>query len=393
MSNFDYGDETTSYGEVKPFKPRDGGSPQRNPAMTRPSGQQDSVVTSLRKRVTNSVAVKEPEKGLIEEIFASSSMDELNEVMDDSSYSRPDTDTSLKVIKRYIDGKREELAYGLDHPSWGPKFSPKSHKRSRSNPVTRTFSKGRSRDEDVLEPVQRMDKQDQMIAANLEQSHRYSRYSGLYIGSAIVSFCIVLAALVVDYSIIKQFWHQAMVNEYMQLPPELAQSVTFKSLQVLFATIGIHLVLRHLPRWAIAGFTGVVFLLTMAMMLSLGFLYAHNSLPNDSQATIEGRDTNSSGLGDMLSTMGLQPETATAAAETAPVELPAWMEQLAVYDALGWMISLSVIFLIVASVGALFLLWSEHNVRNWTIAKEYRTRSYHTTRLRRAESMALQLSS
>jgi hypothetical protein len=197
----------------------------------------------------------------------------------------------------------------------------------------------------------------------------------------------------VDYSIIKEFWHQAMVNEYMQLPPELAQSVTFKSLQVLFATIGIHLVLRHLPRWAIAGFTGVVFFLTMAMMLSLGFLYAHNSMPNDNQATIEGRDTSSSGLGDMISSMGLQPDTAAETSERAAIELPQWMEQLALYDALGWMVSLSVIFLIVASVGALFLLWAEHNVRNWIIAKEYRTRSYQTARLRRAESMALQLSS
>ena len=387
MSNFGR-DNTRSSDKPIPFP----GS--ENPAMAgRLEQKQTPIRTSMKKRATNWFSVNDPEEGLIEEIFASSSMNELNGIMDDNSYVQPDTDTSVKVIKRYIEGKREELSYDLDHPSWGPKFSPKSHKRSKPSFTARAFSRGRGRNEDALEPTQQMDKQDQRIAANLEQSHRYSRYSSLYIGAGIVSFLIVIAALVVDYSIIKQFWYQAMVNEYMQLPPELASSVTFKSLQVLFATIGIHLVLRHLPRWAIAGFTGVVFLLTMAMMISLGFLYAHNSLPNDNQATIDGRDTGSSGLGEMLSSMGLQPDTTSAATERAPVELPAWMEQLAVYDALGWMISLSVIFLIVASVGALFLLWSEHNVRNWTIAKEYKTRNYHTARLRRAESMALQLTS
>ncbi len=403
MSDFRNTQGHAEYGAVEQFpnqEPQERGKRHREMRnATRPT-----IGQAMYDRMYDAVVKKDPEEGLIDEIMAIRCQEELAMRSNGQVELYPDEATAKLAVQQYIDGKREELSQELDHPTWGPRFNYRNYKRGKGGLSGRGNSKGglfrRNKDEDeyangdqgsMIEPSRQMHKQDRMIAANVEQSRRYHRFTGLYLGSAVVSILIVAAALFVDYNIIKEFWHQAMVNEYMQLPPELANSVTFKSFQVLFATIGIHLVLRHLPRWALAGFTGLLFLMTMGMMLSIGFLYAHNSLPNDNQATLAGRDTSTTAIGDALTSLGLQGDATEASSAASEVVLPAWLEQLAVYDAMGWMIALSAIFLIVASVGALFLLWAEHNIRNFTVAREYRTRQYQTERLRRAESIALQL--
>ncbi|TNE57331.1 MAG: hypothetical protein EP340_08990 [Alphaproteobacteria bacterium] len=329
--------------------------------------------------------------GLLDEVFVSDLVDEVWEKI--HSDSQLTQEKAYELIRNRADNLRSELVELAYSRKGGLEFSiDESEQRRAENPNLIERGKGSLQNKSkALYNYNSKTAADRVISKNLELSRRFSKFQSIYFGGAIACVMIVVAALFVDFHIIKEFWHSAMVNEYMQLPPELAGSVWFKSFQVLFATIGIHLFLRILPVWGRNLFVGAIFALTVAMMLSLGFLYAHNSLPNDNQATIEGRDTSRSSLGSALESLGLEPENTSVNASRPPVELPQWMEQLAVYDAFGWMLSLSVIFFLVASIGALFLIWAEEGVQKFAVGRDYQNRLVRTERLRRLDSLAFQL--
>lgn len=347
---------------------------------------------------------RQPQKDLMDEILAMSAMDELRGVLGETDDTMHDIDTTRDAIQHFIDSKRIVLSQELTKPSWGPRISVRDYKRGKDR-VGKRLSKGlgifrgggNNHDRSAaLEPNRLMHEQDQEISFNLEQARRYSHFLWLYMVAAIASIAIVSAALLVDYSILKEFWHQAMMNEYMMVPAELQDSVSLKALQVLFATIGIHLVLRHLPNWMIAGFTGVIFVMTVLMMIAIGFLYAHKTLPVENQATMNGETTEESGLLGALADSGIMTGSDPAdETEGGPIGqgLSEFFDAdtLAWVDAVGWLVALTAIFLVVASIGALFLLWGEHNIRNFILARDYSNRKYETERLRYAESVALQI--
>lgn len=348
----------------------------------------------------------DPQKDLMDEVLAMTAMAKLRGVLGETDDTVHDIDTTREAIQHFIDAKRIVLSQELTRPSWGPRISVRDYKRGRDR-VGKRLSKGlgvfrggnghhdRS---NALEPNRLMHEQDQEISFNLEQARRYSHFLWLYLAAALASLGIVAAALTVDYSILKEFWHQAMMNEYMMVPAELQDSVSLKALQVLFATIGLHLVLRHLPNWMIAGFTGVIFIMTVLMMLAIGFLYAHKTLPVENQATVNGETTEESGLLGALAESGIMTGSDPDAEEAAGGPIGQGLsdffdaDTLAWVDAVGWLVALTAIFLVVASIGALFLLWGEHNIRNFILARDYSNRKYETQRLRYAESVALQIS-
>jgi hypothetical protein len=354
--------------------------------------EEESNKSSGRKSRGNPEELNmDAEAGLLEEVFVSDLVDEVWEKID--SDSQLTQEKAYELIRNRADNLRSELVEPAYSKKKGIEFSINEGNQRRAESPS-MFDRGKGSMSTKAKSLYNYNTKasaDKVISKNLEMSRRFSKFEGIYLFSGIASVVIVIAALFVDFHIIREFWHQAMVNEYMQLPPELNNSVLFKSFQVLFATIGIHLFLRILPNWGRNLFVSLVFVMTMAMMLSLGFLYAHNSLPNDNKATIEGRDTANSGLGDMLSSMGLQPDNTSVNATSAPIELPAWMEQLAVYDAFGWMMSLSVIFFLVASIGALFLIWAEENAQKFAVGRDYENRLVRTERMRRLDSLAFQL--
>jgi hypothetical protein len=356
-------------------------------------------------KLGSSLRKKRPDEGLMDEILAVAPMEELRRVVGSSQETEHDVDSVKDALGLYIDSRRVVLSQDLTKPSWGPKIRTRNFKRGKAKVGTKArgmMSFGRKNDaevafdrHEVLEPTRLMHDQDQAISFNLEQSRRYHQFLWLYLGAALASVVIVTAALSVDYSILKEFWYQAMMNEYMMVPPELLSSVPLKALQVLFATIGIHLVLRHMPRWVVTGFTAIIFVMTVGMMLAIGFLYAHKTLPADNQATLAGETTEQSGLFGSLEdsgvSMGAGSDDENVGVITNAFEGVFSSEDLAIIDAIGWLVALTMIFLVVASIGALFMLWGEHNIRNFILARDYRERKFETERLRLAEAVALQI--
>lgn len=386
------------------------GGNRQNTDNASPMERIGESIANFFGRLGSSKRNKDPQFGLMGEVLAMNAMGELRNVLGDSHETMHDIETTRHAMQHYIDSKRVVLSQELTKPSWGPKIAQRDFKRGKKKIGRGMFNRLRSllsRDENrrnadrsaTLEPDYLMHQQDQEISFNLEQSRRYSHFLWLYFSAAIASVAIVAAALTVDYSILKEFWHQAMMNEYMMVPPELQDSVSLKALQVLFATIGIHLVLRHAPDWMVTMFTGVIFVMTVLMMIAIGFLYAHKTLPVENQATVNGESTEDSGLLGALANSGIT--VGSGSAREGDEETGAIVdrlsgvfdaETLAWVDAVGWLVALTAVFLVVASIGALFLLWGEHNIRNFILARDYSNRRYETARLRYAESVALQVS-
>lgn len=349
---------------------------------------------------------------LIDEILATEQITSLKSALRAEDHDRVshDLDSAKGALQRYIAFQRFYLSRELTRPSWGPKIRKEPFSRQRKSKLKKNglFSFGKSAEVEVdhniiLEPNTDINEETKAIAFNLEQSSRYFDFIWLYVGAALASVAVVIAALSVDYSILKEFWHQAMMNEYMVVPAELQSSVGLKALQVLFATIGIHLVLRNMPNWVVTTFTAGLFLMTVMMMIAVGFLYAHSSLNAENEATFKGQTTEDSGLFGSLEDAGVdvagKSQSASGAEDGDGKVMQAfeWMfgsvgaESLNAIDAVARLVALTMIFLVVASIGALFMLWGEHNVKNFIIARRHIKRQHDTERLRLAEQVLLQV--
>lgn len=150
---------------------------------------------------------------------------------------------------------------------------------------------------------------------------------------------IFFLALFVDYNIIHEFWVRMLSNEFMEVPVAMVTSVMMKSLQVLFATLSIHYLISHLGHKGRVAYVAFIFVLTSMMVGGIGLLYAYGSLPIETQSATVQQFVE--GLG-IKSTAPIS-ENATAVAALKP------------YETYVWMSSLSVLFYIVASIGALAL--------------------------------------
>ena len=71
----------------------------------------------------------------------------------------------------------------------------------------------------------------------LQASAQNARQMPMHVMAILVGILIFAGALFVDYTIVSEFWTRALANEFLELPGSLADSVGFKSLQVLFAAI------------------------------------------------------------------------------------------------------------------------------------------------------------
>lgn len=169
---------------------------------------------------------------------------------------------------------------------------------------------------------------------------------------------LFVTALVVDFYIVKEFWTWALSNENGDLQNALRDSVVFKSLQVVFATMAIHFMLTNIGAVGRGIYATFIALLAMAMITGVGLLWATNSLPPG--ATLFGVDIHgsASAVNDTLRQLGLD---APAVAPNGDGVLTG--ESIKTYQSLIWLSALSVLFLIVASIGALSL---EIAIRNFT---------------------------
>ncbi len=184
-----------------------------------------------------------------------------------------------------------------------------------------------------------------------ETLHRRIHGSGAsthHLSAIVLGLSVFIIALFVDYNIIHEFWTRALANEFMEVPPALATSVTFKSMQVLFATLAVHYLISHIGHGGRVAYSLFIFALTAAMVMGIGLLWANNSLPPG--AKVFGVDVNQSAqsIDAFAKSMGI----ATPAHTEAPTSELAWLKQ---YEAPIWLFSLGVIFLVVASIGAMSL--------------------------------------
>ncbi|MBO6542679.1 MAG: hypothetical protein JJ939_08525 [Alphaproteobacteria bacterium] len=223
------------------------------------------------------------------------------------------------------------------------------------------------------------DDQRQQINTNFLASQRAARFRPYYFGAIVFTVVVAFAALFVDYMIVTEFWTRALSNEFLELPGTLAGSVAFKSLQVLFATLAAHIFIEHMSGFGRAVFVRALFILALTMLGGVGMLLALMSLPAG-MADV-GLGGPGASLGSALSSLGIETEAAREAvvAQTS-------LDQMRAYQPVFWMASLSVIFLVVTGVAALFLHYAVNNLRKIFETRDFVERKADMARLAALEA-------
>lgn len=159
--------------------------------------------------------------------------------------------------------------------------------------------------------------------------------------AVVLGLLVFATALVVDYNIIHEFWVRVLSNEFMEVPDALSMSVVMKSLQVLFATLSIHYLFSHIGHKGRVAYVVFVFILTASMIGGVGLLYAQSSMPTETTATSET-------IQKFAEKLGVDAPKVTVTEESASAAVSQYKEYI-------WLSALSVLFFIVASIGALSL--------------------------------------
>jgi len=287
----------------------------------------------------------------------------------------------------------ERLKTPVDEPSWGPDWVRHGERVAARNQrskglLAHVFSRKNKDDDDKEEEPSRPALNDKdaddaaIIARNMEKSRQVAHYKPLYIAAAVLSLCIVLISMFVDYHIIREVWTRALANEFMVVPPALQSSVVFKSLQVVFAVLIVHFMLK------ITGVTGrntmiaAAFVLAMVMISGLGYLVAYNNMAGGTSTAEQHQAApQNDAIQQLFATGGVQQASMSAPApvretsEGVSLGLPKLSQNsLAHADSWFWLAFASVVFFIVTTVAALYMQTCENNVRNYHIAKDYKHR-------------------
>ena len=301
----------------------------------------------------------------------------------------------------------ERLKTGVDAPSWGPdwirhgdRYAPK-HRRARRSRLFAFFSFRRKDDDDVPRPALAPEQIDDahVIARNLEKSRQVHHYRWLYALAAVLAVAIALLAMSVDYQIIRgDVWTRALSNEFMVVPAALQSSVMFKSLQVLFAVLIVHFMLKITGAYGRNTLITMAFILSIVMIGSLGYLVAYNNMAGATSAiydnTQQAAAPQANSIDQLFASLGAhrakaaEPQVMRAGMGVEEVSLPLprlSKASLANADSWIWFAFASVIFFIVTAVAALYMLIMENNVRNFLIARDYDNRKRHLTQLHMLE--------
>lgn len=307
----------------------------------------------------------------------------------------------------------ERLMTPVDRPSWGPDWVKRgerdapSRERGKSRSIFAAF---RARDEDTeasgddrpaSDDLNKGDRDDAaVIVRNLEKSRQVHHYRGLYAAAALLAVGIALVAMFVDYQIIRgDIWTRALSNEFMVVPASLQSSLVFKSLQVVFAVLIIHFMLKITGVYGRNTLVATAFVCALVMIGCLGYLVAYNNMVGGTSATLEhstdGAQPPGNSIDQLFAATGSQ--TASSGQDTAAQADPASahvmragmlsgaedisfpipklsQRSLANANSWLWLAFASVIFFIVSVVAALYMQTTENNVRNFLISRDYRHR-------------------
>ena len=265
-------------------------------------------------------------------------------------------------IRQKIEGLVHRLTLPLSEPSWGPKLSAVSSSR---RPSDAGLAQDAILKSEVLEAIH----------VNLEQSHRFARYGWLYFLAAVLGGLVTLGALYVDYEIMNEFWTRVLADEFLEVPPNLANSVISKSAQVIFATAAFHFFLSRLNAFGRTIFIWAFFFLTFAMIAGFGLMNANISMPANPEDLAPTSDSGPVSIQDALDNLGLQTGLEAAGAKPPAAgglsELEAWLRES---RPLLWLIVPGLVFVVVTGIGALSLQLAETNLQNFVKSRDYRSR-------------------
>jgi hypothetical protein len=307
------------------------------------------------------------------------------------------------VVRRRLEAQlKERLMTPPDAPTWGPdwirhgdKFAPKRGDAKRGW-FSGWFGK---KDEEAaeIEDEPAPTDEDYVIARNMEKSRQIAHYRWLYVGAIGLALIIALAAMFVDYQIIRgDIWTRALSNEFMVVPPSLQATVIFKSLQVIFAVLIVHFMLKITGVYGRNILVSTAFVFALVMIGCLGYLVAYTNMAGGTSTTLEHQDAAPQGSSiDSLFTSAnsqradaqAQPAVATQiqpekASGYSLFGLPKLSQtSLATTDSWFWLAFASVIFFIVTTVAALYLQGAENNIRNVSLARDYKHRQRQFTQL------------
>ncbi len=288
----------------------------------------------------------------------------------------------------------ERLKTPVDVPSWGPDWVRRGERVAAAEqgrrPARFAFfgrkEETETDEDETPDPLTVAERDDTgIIMRNMEKSRQVAHYRPLYIAAVGLAAVIALLAMFVDYHIIREVWTRALANEFMVVPPALQSSVIFKSLQVIFAVLIVHFFLRITGVYGRNTMIAAAFVMALVMIGGLGYLVAYNNMNGGTSATLEQPRDDAASAGGSNSIDALFNTPAKPAA--APTVTPASANEgfnfglphissasLANADSWFWLAFASVIFFIVTTVAALYMLTVENNVRNLHIARDYKHR-------------------
>ncbi|MEI9885672.1 MAG: hypothetical protein WDN08_04080 [Rhizomicrobium sp.] len=323
------------------------------------------------------------------------------EEFDREAKSLADAEAMTPAVRARLEAQLvERLKTPVDKPSWGPDWVKHGERVSAASqdekPSRMAGWFGRKDEEDADEsdenarpdPLSMVERDDAaIIMRNMEKSRQVAHYRPLYIAAALLAILIMAVAMFVDYQIIRgDVWTRALSNEFMVVPASLQNSVIFKSLQVVFAVLIIHFFLKMTGAYGRNAMIGVAFVLALVMIGGLGYLVAYNNMAGATSATLETpRDDGASSGGSSIDALfsPARPAEPRGGATLIPANsadgvslgLPKLSTaSLANADSWFWLAFASVIFFIVTTVAALYMLTAEANVRNLHIAGDYKHR-------------------
>ena len=323
------------------------------------------------------------------------------EQFNNEAQSLADAQAMTPAVRRRLEAQlTERLMTPPDAPSWGPdwvkhgdKFAPKRGK-AQAGMLARVFGKGGEESDSGEDAPEAATDEDYVIARNMEKSRQIAHYKWLYVGAGIVALIIALAAMFVDYQIIRgDIWTRALSNEFMVVPAALQSTVIFKSLQVIFAVLIIHFMLKITGVYGRNVLVTTAFIFALVMIGCLGYLVAYNNMSGGTSTTLEHQQTTDGPQNNSIdklfasvdgaSTVQAASPQAEPVADAPPAKsggfslfnLPRLSQtSLANTDSWFWLAFASVIFFIVTSVAALYLQGTENNIRNVSLARDYKHR-------------------
>ncbi|MBS0274886.1 MAG: hypothetical protein JSR55_10905, partial [Proteobacteria bacterium] len=223
------------------------------------------------------------------------------EEFDNEARSVADVRAMTPAVRRRMEAHlTERLLTPPDAPSWGPDWIHRGEKDApkRGSEKSGVFARMFNRDgeEEAGDTPEAATDEDYRIARNMEKSRQIAHYKWLYVAAIGFTLLIACAAMFVDYQIIRgDVWTRALSNEFMVVPAALQSTVVFKSLQVVFAVLIIHFMLKITGVYGRNTMVVAAFILALVMIGGLGYLVAYNNMLGGTSTTLEHQQSNDSG--------------------------------------------------------------------------------------------------